>query len=132
MTGELRDLDPFDLPDWLGEGDVTWEATSGLRSGHLVPGVLSAGGEELPCDLMAVDEAFPRPVAPDEVRTRCHQAWHHGQVLMVEREGRLTLLVPSRCFDAELAIDALARLARAVGGTPERYALRLRIGGERR
>ena len=132
MTDPLTDVDPFDLPEWLGEGDVTWEAGSGLRSGHHVAGVLHAGEHEQPCDLLAVDEAYPAPVAPDELRARAHRAWRHGQVLTVERDGRLTLAVPTRTFDAELVLDALARLAKAVGATPEHYAARLRIGHDSR
>ncbi len=128
MTHHLDDLDPFDLPEWLGVADVTWEATSGLRSGHLVPGRLSAGDDELPCDLLAVDQAYPAPVAPDEVRTRAHQAWQHGQISLLSCRDRLTLAVPARDFDAELVLDALARLAKAVGASPEHYAARLRLG----
>ena len=65
------DVDPFELPTWLGEDDVTWVAEGGLRDQHRVPGTLSSPGhEDLPCDLYAVDEAYPRPVAPEDVRTR--------------------------------------------------------------
>ena len=38
MTSPLSDVDPFDLPDWLGVEHVTWESESGLRSGHVVAG----------------------------------------------------------------------------------------------
>lgn len=130
-TPELVEVDPFDLPEWLGEADVTWEAAVGLLSGHLVDGRLSDGEHEHPCDLFGIDEAYPAPVAPDAVRSQAHLAWHNGQVLLVERAGRLALAVPVRVFDADLALDALARLAKAVGARPERYAARLRVGGER-
>ncbi len=131
----LSDLDPFDLPSWLGEGDVVWSATSGLRSGHLVGGTLHAGsaeggGAEHPCDLMAVDEAYPVVVAPDDVRVRAHQAWRHGQVLVCSREDRLVLVAPGTRWGAEGVLDALGRLARAVGASPERYAVHLRIGDD--
>ena len=33
------------------------------------------GHEPLACDLLAVDEAYPAPVAGDDVRRRAHQAW---------------------------------------------------------
>ena len=39
----MNDVDPFDLPDWLGEGAVTWAAETGVRDGHLVPGALMNG-----------------------------------------------------------------------------------------
>ena len=128
MTDQIRDVDPFDLPDWLGVEHVTWESESGLRSGHVVAGRILAGDHGHACDLLAVDEAYPAPVVDDDVRVRAHLSWRHGQVLVVERDGRLTLAVPGREFDAELVLDALARLAKAVGASPDHFAARLRIG----
>lgn len=125
----LSDVDPFELPDWLGTGEVTWAAESGLRGSHHVTGRLTGDGQaDVACDLLAVDEAFPAPVADDDVRARAHQAWRHGQVLLVGRAGRLTLAVPGTTFTADLLLEALSRLARAVGGSPERYTALLRIG----
>ena len=49
-------------------------------------------------------------------------------MLLVRRAGRVTLAVPGRDFAAELVLDALARLARAVGADPDRYAALLRLG----
>ena len=37
------EVDPFDLPEWLGTDEVTWTSASGLRSGHLVTGTLYDG-----------------------------------------------------------------------------------------
>lgn len=126
------DVDPFDLPAWLGESPVTWWPDEGIRVGHLVTGLLTAGASEaLPCDLLAVDEAYPRPVVDDGIRTRTHQSWRHGQVLLVAYDGRLTLAVPGRDFSADLVLDALARLARAVGASPDDYAATLRLGADR-
>jgi hypothetical protein len=124
------DVDPFDLPEWLG-GQVTWTPDCGIRTGHLVPGVLSEGEHALPCDLLAVDEAYPRPVADDDTRTRSHQAWRHGEVLLVTYDGRLTLTVPGREFTADHVLDALGRLARAVGASADDYAALLRLGRDR-
>jgi hypothetical protein len=127
------DVDPFDLPDWLGGTDVVWETDEGLRSGCFVPGTLVGSGEDrLGCALLAVDEAYPAPVVPDDVRTRAHQAWRHGQVLLIERDARLTLAVPGRRFDADLVLEAVARLAKAVGARPDDWAVRLRLGTARR
>ena len=132
MSGPLEDLDPFDLPDWLGEGAVTWAADAGVRRGHRVPGHLTGGGEVLPCDLLAVDEAHPRPVADEPTRTRAHLAWRHGQILLLEDGETVVLAVPGTGFTADLALDALSRLAKAVGASPENYVALLRIGSDRR
>lgn len=129
----LSDVDPFDLPEWLGVHDVTWSTDTGVRTGHHVTGRLDDDGSPddgsgLDCDLLAVDDAYPVPVVADDVRARAHQAWHHEQVLLAEHDGRLTLAVPGSAFTADLVLDALSRLAKAVGASPERYAVRLRIG----
>lgn len=133
----VADVDPFDLPPWLVEEQVTWASDRGVRGGHLVVGTLRGryGREQqhddLPCDLLAVDEAYPTPVADDRLRTRAHLAWRHGQVLPVEREGRLTLCCPGSAFTADLVLEAVGRLAKAVGARPEDWAARLRIAADR-
>ncbi|WP_372729243.1 hypothetical protein [Nocardioides sp.] len=130
------ELDPFDQPEWLGEVEVTWSADVGIRTGHHVLGRLTgpAQGQEIPCDLLAIDEAYPRPVADDATRLRAHQAWRHDQILLIalgdDPEARLTLSVPGTTFTADLVLDALSRLAKAVGATPDHYAARLRIGAD--
>lgn len=130
MQPAIRDVDPFDLPDWLGTQDVVWRADSGLRTGHLVPGRLTGEGEPpLACDLLAVDEAFPAPVTDDASRLRVHQAWRHGQVLVGRYDDRLAVAAPGTTWTPERVLDVLERLARAVGARPERYAALLRIGG---
>jgi hypothetical protein len=127
----LEQVDPFDLPEWLGEGEVTWAAETGVRRGHRVTGELAGERDErLPCDLLAVDHAHPAPVADDTTRTDTHLAWRHGQVLLVEREGRLTLAVPGSGFTADLVLDAVGRLAKAVGASPDHYLVRLRIAAD--
>ena len=132
MQGTLTDIDPFDLPEWLGTGDVVWRADEGLQTGHLVRGRLTAeparASEELVCDLLAVDEAYPAPVVDDATRLRVHQAWRHGQVVIGEHGSRMVLAVPGTRFGPELVLDALGRLARAVGARAERYAVLLRLG----
>lgn len=128
----MTPVDPFDLPDWLGASDVTWTAEAGLRTGYAVPGSLTSDGQAaLPCDLLAVDEAYPVPVADDGVRHDAHQAWRHGQVLLVETTGRLTLAVPGTAFTADRVLDAIARLALAVGASADHYSVRLRIGRDK-
>lgn len=127
----IADIDPFDLPDWLGVSQVVWHADEGLCTGHLVAGRLVAGEDVLACDLLAVDEAYPVPVTDDDSRLRTHQAWRHGQVLLGSYADRLVLAVPGIGFDADRVLDALARLARAVGGSPGDMAALLSIGAER-
>lgn len=140
MQAVITDIDPFDLPEWLGALDVVWRADAGLRTGHAVRGRLTADGmEDLACDLLAVDEAYPQPVVDDASRLRVHQAWRHGQVVIGRLDvgpdagadpgpdARLVLAVPGTRFDPELVLDALGRLARAVGAHAERYAALLRL-----
>jgi hypothetical protein len=62
------------------------------------------------------------------VRHDAHQAWRYGQVLLVSVDDRLTLAVPGTRFDADLVLDAMSRLAKAVGASPEHYTVLLRIG----
>lgn len=124
----VLDVDVFDLPDWLGTEQVVWSSATGLDHGHVVPGRLEGGGEHLACALIAVDEAFPRPVLDADTRTAVHQAWRHGQVAVASYGGDVALLVPGRRFDPELAMEAVGRMARAVGADPEQWAVLLRIG----
>lgn len=124
---KVTEADPFDLPEWLGEGRVTWHASSSVRGAHHVTGDLACEAETLPCDLLAVDLAYPRPVLSDEWRRAAHQQWVHGQVLLVEHDGRLTLAVPGTGFDADRTLEALSRLAKAVGARPDRFTAALRL-----
>ncbi len=124
----MSELDPFDLPEWLGEGTVTWATDHGL-AGHLVTGQLSGpSGESLPCDLLGVDEAYPRPVVGEADRTRVHQSWRHGQVLLLDLDGRATVAAPGSSWTADRVLDALTRLARAVGADASLWSARLGLG----
>lgn len=145
----LTPLDPFDLPEWLGTEKVTWRAEDPVRAGHLVRGRIgrNGGSESLPdhrfgengataeaelaCDLMAVDDAHPVVVAGEEVRRAAHMAWRHGQVHLVDRDGRATLACPGSSFTADGVLDAVERMARAVGADPARWEVRLLLGGRR-
>ena len=124
---QVAGVDPFDLPDWLGTEEVTWAATSSVRGEPRVTGELTGGDCSLVCDLLAADQAFPAPVLPEDWRSRAHQAWTYGQVLLLDDEGRLTLAVPGSAFSADLALETLARLARGVGVEPRRFSVRLRL-----
>ena len=125
------EVDPFELPDWLGQGEVTWNAERGLATGHRVAGTLRAEGRDpFPCDLLAIDDAYPEPVASDVVRVRAHQVWQHGEVLLVSDRDRVVLAVPGSRLVAETALEAVGRLARAVGAPAGSYAVRLRVGSD--
>ena len=128
--GAARDLDPFDLPEWLGAEPVVWTPEGGIHDRYLVTGALSSGEtHSLPCALLAVDEAYPEPVADDDLRHMAHQAWKYGEVLLVTLDDRMTLAVPGTSFTADLVLDALARFAKAVGARPESFSVLLRLGG---
>ena len=62
----MTPVDPFDLPEWLGEDDVTWAAESGLRTGYAVPGVLTGAGHEPLAD--AAPHAVPIAAQRDRLR----------------------------------------------------------------
>ena len=127
----FEELDAFDLPDWVGEGAVAWAAERGL-SGHLVAGRLSgASGEDLACDLLAVDQAYPTPVVDEATRTRVHQAWRHGQVLLLSHDERATVAVPGTSWTADRVLDALTRVTRAVGADAGRWSVRFTLTDRR-
>jgi hypothetical protein len=124
-TSSATDLDPFDLPDWVGEGPVSWATERGL-GGHLVAGCLTGSADEtMPCDLLAVDQAYPAPVVDEATRRRVHQAWQHGQVLLLTISGRATVAAPGTAWTADSVMGALSRVARAVGANPARWSVRL-------
>jgi hypothetical protein len=121
-------VDPFDLPEALGTHEVVWRADDGL-AGHLVHGRLeTADGPPVVCDLLAVDDAYPTPVADEATRLVVHQAWRHGQVHLGTHDGRLTLLVPGTSFTAALVLESVARFAKALGARPSSYSVLLRLG----
>lgn len=126
----IRDADPFDLPAWVGESEVVWTAESGERFGHHITGHLASATADgvLGCDLLAIDQAYPRQVASSDWRRQAHLAWHNGEVLLIEYDGRLTLACPGHELTADLVLTALGRLAKAVGGKSERFTAALRLG----
>lgn len=129
-TTEWTEVDPFDLPEWLGTDEVTWTPTEGLHLG-LVRGVLRSerDGAQVDCDLLAVDVAYPEPIVPEELRVDVHRTWKHGEVLLVLRTGRLTVAAPGIEHSADQVLEMLRRLSKAVGARPEQFAARLFLAG---
>lgn len=134
-TPDIAESDPFDLPEWLGVHPVTWFADDGHDAGHLIHGRLhldDADARELVddvvCDVLAIDQAYPHEVANSGWRRLAHQAWHNGEVLLVEYDGRLTLAVPGHHVDSDDLLHAVARFARSVGGRPDDFTVALRLG----
>lgn len=123
----VAEVDAFDLPDWLGECEVTWRAGSSVRGSHHVAGDLTGGSEPVACDLLAADRAYPQAVLDPEWRRAAHQQWTYGQVLLLEYDGRLTLAVPGTDFTADRVLESLTRLAKAVGVAPSRFVAALRL-----
>jgi hypothetical protein len=127
VTHAVQAVDAFDLPDWLGTSEVTWTAHSSVRGAFRIEGVLTGAGEELACDLLAADLAYPEPLLEDSWRRQAHQSWALGQVLLVEYDGRLTLAVPGTAYSADGVLETVGRLARAVGVRPGRFVVTLRL-----
>ena len=92
----MIEVDPFDLPDWLGEGGVTWAPEDGIHGMHLVRGRLAVLGQaDLPCDLLALRlvrvglgnrESPPRDDGSDRGRRCMREQALHGS-LPAEMEG---------------------------------------------
>ncbi len=119
--------DPFELPEWLGTGEVTWATEQTVAGSAAVTGRFEQAGVHLAADLMAVDRAFPVVALADDWRTPAHQAWAHGEVLLLEVDERLTLAVPGHALTADLALEALRRFARSIGIRSDRLVAALRL-----
>lgn len=125
----IRRLDPFDLPEWIATSQVLWRPHSSIGSGHLLHGdLVSDDGGSHPCDVLAVDQAYPQPVADAALRTQAHREWHHGQVLSVAVDDRLTLAVPGSQPGVQDVLRALGRLSLAVGAPVDHISALLSLG----
>ncbi|MPZ61828.1 MAG: hypothetical protein GEU93_11140 [Propionibacteriales bacterium] len=122
--------DPFELPGWLADREVVWEALDTVATNVHVHGVLRPSSDsetEQVLDLMAVDAAWPTPACDEANRRASHQAWHYGEVAVLDIDSRVALGVPVSAFTAEAVCDAVRRFTRAVGADPKRYAVQLRL-----
>jgi hypothetical protein len=125
------EVDPFELPDWLAQEQVLWQATDerGRETTGTIHGMLRPlqGDSELALDLLGVDVAWPKPVCDEESRHLAHEAWHYGQVILLDVEGRVTLGVPCTAFSTDLVCEAVRRFSKAVGAEPSRFLVQLRL-----
>jgi hypothetical protein len=131
-----QEVDPFELPDWLGEEQVLWQATGEREHTATVPGRLSAlrgsegnadAPEPLTLDLLAVDVAWPKPVCDQDTRHLAHESWHYDQVALLDRGGRVTLGVPGTEFTSDLVCEAVRRFSKAVGAEAHHFLVQLRL-----
>jgi hypothetical protein len=126
-TGDDEAIDPFDLPEWLGERQVAWTAVSSLGTAHVEGRLDTADEQSLECDLLACDLAFPQPVLGERWRTAAHAAWWRGEALLLSHAGRLSVVLPGSRVGAEDALEAVGRLAKAVGASADRFTVVLRL-----
>lgn len=124
---EVRVVDAFDLPDWIGTAAVTWMADADLDAGPHVKGVLVGGSQRYVLDLLAVDAAYPRPVCPEPERRLVQQAWEFGEILLLDAGGRLAAGTPGHRFDPTLVCEAIRRVARSVAAAPGNFTVSLRV-----
>lgn len=117
-------FDAFDLPDWLGTEHVTWRATDVLSREPVIAGTLSADDDRgQPLDLMAADAAYPSTVCSAYQRHDAHQAWHFGEVLLLETGERVAAAVPTVSFDPNLACETIRRVAKALGAPTANFTV---------
>ena len=130
---EGRVADPFDLPDWIGSGDTTWTALGSVGDQRIAGLLTSDTGSDEPLHdavsltVLAGDVAYPTSVLREDLRRGAHQAWVHGEVLMVCQNGRYVLAVPGTILDAGLLCEAVRRFARSVGAAPDTMTVALRL-----
>lgn len=132
MPSPPAEVDPFELPDWLAQEQVLWQATD--EPGHRLTAATIHGevrplhgGDGLAVDLLAVDVAWPKPVSDEESRHLAHEAWHYGQVALLDRDGRVTLCVPCTDFSSDLVCEAVRRFSKAVGADSAHFLVQLRL-----
>lgn len=114
MTSRL--FDAFEMPDWVGTEPVTWRSLEALDVGPLITGELRGeSGSTQALDLLAADVAYPMVMCSETERHDAQQAWQFGEIIMLGIDDRVAAVVPTRRFDANLACEALRRVAKAVG-----------------
>ncbi|CAN5828648.1 hypothetical protein BH20ACT6_BH20ACT6_09950 [soil metagenome] len=121
----LRVADPFDLPDWIGSGECTWTTSESVGDAR-VDGVL-VGTEKLELSVLAADVAYPIAAVDEQLRHDVHQAWVHGEVLLLSQGERFILAVPGTSLDVDTLYEVVRRFARAVGARPACFTVALQL-----
>lgn len=116
-------FDAFDLPDWLGTERVTWRAEDVLSREPVIAGRLNAEDFDQPLDLLAADAAYPTTVCSSDQRHDAHQAWHFGEVLLLNTGERVAAAVPTVSFDPNLACETIRRVAKALGAPAANFTV---------
>lgn len=116
-------FDAFDLPDWLGTERVTWRAEDVLSREPVIAGRLNAEDLDQPLDLLAADAAYPTTVCSSDQRHDAHQAWHFGEVLLLNTGERVAAAVPTVSFDPNLACETIRRVAKALGAPAANFTV---------
>lgn len=104
-----------------------WRAETVLTGPPRVTGSLFAAHGRQPLDLLAVDAAYPRVVCTPDQRHDAHQAWHFGEVLMLTDDKRAIAGVPAVEFDPDLVVEAIRRVAKAIGAPPGNLTVELTL-----
>ncbi len=120
-----RVCDPFDLPEWIGAGECTWTTSESVGRAR-VDGVL-VGTEKMELSVLAADVAYPRAVVGEQLRHDVHQAWTHGQVLLLSQGERFVLAVPGTSLDVDTLYEVIRRFARSVGAQPASFTVALQL-----
>jgi hypothetical protein len=66
-------------------------------------------------------------VLEEKWRGAAHRAWQLEETLLLEYDGRLTLVVPGTSVGVEDALEAVRRLAKAVGAPSDRFTVAIRL-----
>jgi hypothetical protein len=69
----------------------------------------------------------PPAVVSESVRHDAHQAWVHGQVLLLDTDSGFTVGVPGTGLGVELLCEAIRRFARGVGAAPTPFTVAVRL-----
>ncbi len=121
----LRRADPFDLPEWIGAGECTWTTSESVGRAR-VDGVL-VGAEKLELSVLAADVAYPAAVVGEQLRHDIHQAWVHGQVLLLSEGDRFVLAIPGTSLEVATLYEVIRRFAQTVGAQPACFTVALQL-----